>query len=159
MADKHADTAVQVRLIWIEKRIQYWLLFGEPLGEEIIDRRRKKVSFDADQIFALVRWKSNDYGTVFSAIDILQAGPRDGDNIDIRSVKGHVISLLSITGWHKVKQVMEHVDAIRALDIDPEHVCPDHWRHVEARFLAGDVPRTYTRARHEVWLQRGSLST
>ena len=157
MSDKQTDTAAQVRLIWIEKRIQYWLLFGEPRAEEIIDRRRKKVSFGAGQIFALVRWKSNDYGTVFSAIDILQVVTSEGDKIDIRSIKGGVVSLLSITGWHRVKQVMEHVDAIVALDIDPQNVCPDHWHHVETRLLAGDVPRTYTSERHDVWLQRGSL--
>lgn len=157
MTANASNIAAQVRLIWIEKRIQYWLLFGQPFEETITDRRRKTACFKAGQVFALVRWKSNDYGTVFSAIDILQATSSGGDDTGIRAVKGHVLSHLSLIGWPKVRQVMEHVDAIRAQDIDPENVCPDHWQHVQSRIAAGEEPRSYSAERHAVWLKRGSF--
>ena len=154
MAKNKPPALLKVKLIWIEKRIQYWLRFGEPCTEKIIDRRRKTVSFAPGDVFALVRWKSNDYGTVFSAIDILRATHEQGDAHDIRSVKGAAHSLLSIKTWTKVKQVFEHIDAIEALKIRPDLVCPDHWRHVHARIMAGDEPRAYTLERHHIWLSR-----
>lgn len=154
MAEKPHPETVQVRLIWIEKRIQYWLRFGDPCSETITDRRRKTVQFKEDDIFALVRWKSNDYGTVFSALDILQCAPDDGDQLDIRCVKGNVRSLLHLTGWHRVKQVFEHIDAIEALGIAAKDVCPDHWGHVQSRIAGGDSPRDYTTVRHQVWTER-----
>jgi len=102
----------------------------------------------------LVRWKSNDYGTVFSALDILQCVSGDGDQLDVRCVRGAVRSLLHLTSWHRVKQVFEHIDAIEALGIELHSVCPDHWHHVQSRIAAGDDPREYTIARHNVWTQR-----
>jgi len=154
MTEQKSSSAVRVRLIWIEKRIQYWLLFGEPVSEEIIDRRRKWADFKPGQRFALIRWKANDYGTVFSSIDILETAESSGDEIDIRCIKGEVKQLLSIKGWPKVKRVMELVDAIKALDIPPEQVCPDHWSHVQSRLMVGDEPRPYDKNRHHIWMSR-----
>lgn len=154
MPEQNSSFPVRVRLTWIEKRIQYWLLFGEPVSEEIIDRRRKWVHFEPGQTFALIRWKANDYGTVFSAIDILQTVEAHGDDVDIRCIKGEVKQLLSIKGWSKVKRVMELVDTIRALDIPPEQVCPDHWSHVQSRLMAGEDARPYDKTRHHIWLSR-----
>ncbi|MEE9433725.1 MAG: DUF2840 domain-containing protein [Sphingorhabdus sp.] len=154
MSDKYEPGIVQVRLIWIEKRIQYWLRFGDPCSETIIDRRRKTAKFERDQILALVRWKSNDYGTVFSSLDILQCVSDDGDQLDIRCIRGAVRSLLHLTSWHRVKQVFEHIDAIEALGIAPTDVCADHWSHVQSRISSGDNPREYTTIRHKVWTER-----
>ncbi|MEH6755880.1 MAG: DUF2840 domain-containing protein [Parasphingorhabdus sp.] len=154
MTDISASANVQVRLIWIDKRIQYWLRFGDPCSETITDRRRKTANFQEGNIFALVRWKSNDYGTVFSALDILQCVTGEGDQLDIRCVTGNVRSLLHLTSWHRVKQVFEHIDAIEALDIPPADVCPDHWSHVQSRIMGGDSPRDYTTVRHKVWTER-----
>jgi len=154
MSDKPESGIVQARLIWIEKRIQYWLRFGDPCFETIIDRRRKTVQFKQHDIFALVRWKSNDYGTVFSALDILQCVSGDGDQLDIRCVRGAVQSLLHLSSWHRVKQVFEHIDAIEALGIVPQNVCPDHWSHVQSRISSGDSPREYTIIRHKIWTER-----
>jgi hypothetical protein len=43
-------------------------------GERIIDRRRRLVEFRPGAVFALVRWRAGDYGTVESRIAILRAG-------------------------------------------------------------------------------------
>lgn len=150
---------VDIELIWIEKRIQYWLRFGDPRSDTIIDRRRKRVSFAPPDIFALVLWKSNDHGTVFSQINILQAVRGAGEALTIDRLSGPAISLLSVTGWPKVKRVLEQIDAVEALDIDPKTVCPDHWRHVQSRIESGENPRVYTPERHTVWLERGQLES
>jgi hypothetical protein len=67
-----ADTHTYVDLIWIEKRLQRWIRFGSVASEQIIDRKRGIVAFAPDDVFAFVRWASNDFGTVVSRIDILR---------------------------------------------------------------------------------------
>ena len=53
-----------VELLWLEKRIENWIRFGHPAQEQILDRRRRILSFVPGSLFAFVRWMSNDYGTV-----------------------------------------------------------------------------------------------
>src|SRR3546814_18704817 len=62
-----------VELTWHEKKIEHWIRFGHPAHEQILDRRRRIVSFAPDAIFAFVRWASNDFGTIISRIDIVRA--------------------------------------------------------------------------------------
>jgi len=62
--------------------------------------------------------------------------------------------LLRIDGWPKVERVLQAIDAVEALDVDPADVAPDHWRHVHGRLTVGHEPRAYTRAQHDAWLLR-----
>ena len=62
-----------VELLWLEKRIENWIRFGHAAEEQILDKRRRILSFAPGSIFAFVRWTSNDFGTVISRIDILRA--------------------------------------------------------------------------------------
>src|SRR5229473_6726847 len=59
-----ADGLTYVDLIWIEKRVQRWIRFGSVASEQIIDRHRSIVAFAPGDVFAFVRWASNDFGTV-----------------------------------------------------------------------------------------------
>ena len=61
-----------VELLWLEKRIENRIRFGRAVAEQIIDRRRRILSFAPGTVFAFVRWASNDFGTVISRVDILQ---------------------------------------------------------------------------------------
>ena len=36
-------------------------------------------------------------------------------------------SLLHLSGWQKVEKVLQVIDAIEALGIDPADAAPDHW--------------------------------
>src|SRR3546814_12685595 len=62
----------RVDLLWIERRIERWIRFGRPVEDQILDRRRRRVAFVPDSVFAYVRWASNDFGTLVSRIDILR---------------------------------------------------------------------------------------
>ena len=53
-----------VELLWLEKRIENRIRFGRAVAEQIIDRRRRILSFAPGTVFAFVRWTSNDFGTV-----------------------------------------------------------------------------------------------
>ena len=148
------DTLTHVELIWLEKRIEHWIRFGRDVAEQILDRRRRILSFAPNSVFAYVRWAANDYGTVVSRIDILRAiGPGEAFSTVAYVRPGGEI-LLRLSGWPKVERVLQAIDAVEQLGIDPADACPDHWRHVQNRLASGDAPRPYTRERHCAWLLR-----
>lgn len=148
------DLLTHVELIWVEKKIEHWIRSGRIAKERIIDRRRRIVSFAPGNIFAFVRWQSNDYGTILSRIDIVRAVRPSEPYQTLPFVRPGGEILLCVEGWPKVERVLQIIDAIEALDIDPTAVSPDHWRHVHNRLAARLEPRSYTHARHSAWLKR-----
>lgn len=147
-------SCTQVELVWREKRIEHWIRFGREIDEQILDRRRRILSFPAHTIFAFVRWASNDYGTIVSRIDIVRAGAASEPYQTLPFVRPGGDILLKLNGWPIVERVLILIDAIEALGIDPADAAPDYWRHVHNRLIAGDTPRVYTREQHRAWLLR-----
>ena len=143
-----------VELLWIKRRIENWIRFGRTAEEHILDGNRRIVSFPPGSIFAFVRWASNDYGTVVSRIDILRAvGPCERYST-VPHVRPGGESLLRLSGWPKVEKVLQAIDVVEALGIQPAEAAPDHWRHIHNRLSVGEPPRPYTRSRHQAWLHR-----
>jgi hypothetical protein len=148
------DELTHVELTWVEKRIESWIRFGRIAEERVIDQQRRVVSFTPGSIFAFVRWTANDYGTVVSRIDILRA-VRPGERYStVPFVRPGGESLLRLAGWPKVEKVLQAIDIVEALAIDPAAAAPEHWRHVHNRLSVGERPRPYTAARHRAWLHR-----
>lgn len=143
-----------VELTWVEKRTEYWIRFGQPSSERIIDRRRRVVSFAPGSVFAFVRWQSNDYGTALSRIDIVRAAEPGEPFQTLPLVRPGGDILLHVKGWSKVARMLQAIDAIDAIGVDPADVPPDYWRHVHNRLAARLEPRRYTPARHSAWLKR-----
>ena len=152
------DALTAVELTWLEKRVEHWIRFGRDVGETIIDRRRRVLSFAPNTIFAFVRWASNDFGTVVSRIDIVRAIAPGETYQTLPFVRPGGEILLRISGWPKVQQVLQAIDAVEALGIDPADAAPDHWRHLHNRLIAGETPRPYTREQHRAWLLRRRLA-
>ena len=148
------DTLTHVELIWLEKQIEHWIRFGRDIAEQIIDRRQRILSFAPGSIFGFVRWAGNDYGTVVSRIDILRAVAPGEAYSTVGSVRPGGEILLRISGWPNVERVLQAIDAVEQLGVDPADACPDHWRHIHNRLSAGDEPRPYTREQHRAWLLR-----
>ena len=146
-----------VTLIWREGEREDWLRFGRPVAERILDRRQRIESYAAGQVFGLVRWAANDYGTIRSTLDIVRAVSSGEPCTPIAQVDPGGELLLSVRGWPKVNQVFRLIDAIEASGIDPCVVAPDHWLHVHNRMAGREVPRGYSPARHRAWLQRKAL--
>ena len=67
-------------------------------------------------------------------------------------------SLLHLSGWPTVEKVLQAIDVVAALGIDPADAAPDHWRHVHNRLSAGEQPRPYSLNRHQAWLNRRKLA-
>ena len=143
-----------VELIWREKQIEHWIRFGRDVGERILDRRRRILSFPAGAVFAFVRWAANDFGTVVSRIDIVRAVGAHEPYQTLPFVRPGGDILLKVNGWPSVETVLILVDAIEALGVDPADAAPDYWRHVHNRLAVADTPRRYTREQHRAWLLR-----
>jgi hypothetical protein len=147
-----------VELEWVKGRIENWIRFGRTAEQRVLDERQRIVSFAPGSIFAFVRWASNDYGTILSRIDILRAVAPGEPHSTVPHVRPGGESLLHLSGWRKVEKVLQAIDAIEALGIDPTDAAPDHWRHVHNRLSVGDQARHYSRSRHEAWLHRQKLT-
>lgn len=148
----------RVELLHIEGRIERWIRFGRHAEEEILDRRRRALWFEAGQVFAFVRWAANDYGTAVSRIDILRAVGADETLTSVPGVTPGGEVLLRLSGWPKVERALQAVDQVEALRIDPADACPDHWRHIHNRLAAGDEPRAYALDRHRAWRLRREIT-
>jgi hypothetical protein len=146
------EDLTQVELVWIEKQIEHWIRFGREVREQVLDRRRRILFFPPGAAFALVRWAANEHGTVLSRLDILRAVAPGEPCQTIPTVMPGGDILLRVDGWPKVERMLQRIDAIEAIGIDPVEVAPDHWRHVHNRLTAGETPRAYTMQRHRAFL-------
>lgn len=153
-----APMQTQVELTWLEGRIEHWIRFGHETGETILDRRRRVLSFAPGGIFAFVRWASNDFGTIVSRVDIVRAVEYGAAYQTLPFVRPGGDILLRTSGWPKVERVLQAIDAVEALGIDPTDAAPDHWRHLHNRLIAGEPPRPYSREQHRAWLLRRKLA-
>src|ERR1700738_3102950 len=125
-----ASDLTTVELLWLEKRIENRVRFGGPVSEKVLDRNRRVLSFAPGSIFAFVRWTSNDFGTVLSRIDILRAVVPSQRCATVPYVRPGGDILLRLSGWPKVERVLQLIDAVEALGIDPVDAAPDYWPHV-----------------------------
>ena len=149
-----ADAFTQVELTHIEKRLENWIRFGHKVREQVLDRRRRVFFYRPGSVFAFVRWASNDFGTITSRIDIVRAVALGEPCQTLPFVRPGGEILLRIEGWPKVERVLQHIDAIEAIGVDPTEASPDHWRHVHNRLTVGHEPRAYTVDQHRAFLLR-----
>ncbi|GLR68678.1 hypothetical protein GCM10010909_33600 [Acidocella aquatica] len=143
-----------VELTWIEQRVERWIRFGRTVEDRISDRRRRMVGFAPGNIFAFVRWASNDYGTIVSRIDILRAVAPGESCSTVPYVQPGGEILLRLSGWPKVEAALRAIDDAERLGIAPQDASPEHWQHVHNRLTAGEASRPYTMKQHRAWLLR-----
>jgi Protein of unknown function (DUF2840) len=148
-----------VELLWLEKRIENRIRFGRAVSERVLDRSRRVLSFTPGSIFAFVRWTSNDFGTVLSRIDILRAATPGQRYSTVPWIRPGGEILLRLSGWPKVERVLQLIDAVEVLGIDPTQVAPDYWHHAHNRLSVNETPRLYTRSRHQAWLHRRRIAS
>lgn len=146
-----------VDLVWYEGRIEHWIPFGAPVAEHILDRRRRRLGFAPDSVFAFVRWQAGDRGTVASRIAIVQTVSPGDACATTPGVQPGGRLLLRLSGWPRVQRVLAAIDAVERLGFEASEVAPDHWRQVHNRLTARAEPEPYTPMRHRAWRQRCEL--
>ena len=151
------DNLTHVELTFRPKKIEHWLRFGDPIERTIIDKRRSVASFKPGQVFAFVRWASNNYGTIISRLDIVRTVDRGDAYQTLPFVRPGGEILLRVDNWPKVERVFQTIDAIESIGIFPPDVSPAYWRHVQNRLSVNQEPRHYTRIQHKAWLLRAKV--
>lgn len=148
---------MRVSLAFIEHRVNVWLRFGQPVRETPLDRWRRVATFEPNAVCCRVKWIGNDYGTALWQLMVLQAPmPFDGAQ-RIAGVAPGARILLRTDGEQQVKAVLEVIDTIESLSIDPAVVAVTYWRTVGNRLAARLTLPDYTTERHEAHLARGAL--
>ena len=125
-----------VEILWLERRIENRIRFGRHVAEKSLDRNRRVLSFSPGSIFAFVQR--------YSTVPWIAPGGE---------------SLLRLSGWPKVERVLQLIDAVEALGIDPADVAPEYWHHVHNRLSVNETPRPYTKSRHQAWLHRRRVTS
>ena len=154
-----AGVLTTVELLWLEKRIENRVRFGRPVSEKPLDSHRRVLLFSPGSVFAFVRWTSNDFGTVLARIDILRAVTPGQPYSTVPWITPGGESLLRLSGWPTVERVLQVIDVVERLGIDPADAAPDYWHHVHNRLLVNETPRQYTRSRHQAWLHRRKVTS
>lgn len=155
----HGSDLTEVDLAWYQGRIEQWIRFGQIADERIIDRRRRVVGFTPGSVFALVSWRSNDYGTAQSQIAILRAVAPGEAYSTTPLVRPGAEILLSASSWRRVERALRAVDDVEAAGVEGPDAALDHWRHVHNRIAAGQAPRPYSLERHRAWLLRKEVQS
>ena len=159
MARTDPALLTQVECTWIGGQHEQWIRFGRVASERIIDRRTRIMMFRPGAVFAFVEWRSNNHGTIYSSIAVVQS-VADGEPYTTHpSIRPGGEILLHIESWPKVSKVLEAIDAVEAAGIEPADASPDHWRHVCNRLNAGTAFRPYSLARHQAWIRRRAIET
>ncbi len=147
----------RVELIQLEGRIEHWTRLGHESSETILDRRPRVLRFALNSVFAFVRWAFNDFGTVISRVEIVRAVVHGAAHQTLPfDLPGGDI-LLSVSGWPKVERVLQAIDTIEAIGVDPA-AASDYWRCLYNRLVAGEPLRPSSRGQHCAWLLRGRLA-
>jgi hypothetical protein len=148
---------MRVSLAFVEHRVNVWLRFGQPVRETVLDRWRRVATFEPNAVCCRVKWIGNDYGTSLWQLMVLQAPmPFDGAQRITGVVPGGRI-LLRADGEQHVKVVLEAIDAIEALGIEPAAVAATYWHAIGNRLAARQPLPDYTPERHAAHLARGAL--
>jgi len=142
----------RVSLAYVEHRINLYLRFGRPLRELRLDRWRRCASFAPGAVFCRVRWESNDYGTTRWQLMVLQACTPGERMQRIAGIRPGAQVLLRAEGEAAVQAVLQRIDAIEALAIDPADAAPAYWRTLGNRLAARQPLPVYGAERHAAWL-------
>jgi hypothetical protein len=131
-----------------------WIRFGHPASERLVDRRSSVVGFPAGAVFAYVRWRGGDHGTISWRVCILCALQPGEPGTVIAGVWPGAAVLLSAAGDGPVRRAFSVIDAVEAVGIDPADASPEYWRVAHNRLAAHEAPRPYGAAEHAAWLAR-----
>jgi hypothetical protein len=132
----------RVSLAFIAHRIDLSLRFGHPLRELSMDSGWRCAVFLPGALFCRTHWACFDDSSVRWQLMVLQAcTPWDG----MRRIAGIQ------PGAQDVQTVLQQIDTIEALGIDPVAVSPAYWRTLGERLAARRPLPAYIDEQHAAY--------
>jgi hypothetical protein len=149
LANVTNDTPLtRVSLAFIAHRIDLSLRFGHPMRELPMGSGWRCAVFLPGAVFCRTHWACLDDGSVRWQLMVLQAcTPWDGMR-RIAGIQPGAHLILHAQGAQDVQSVLQQIDAIEALDIDPVTVSPAYWRTLGEHLAAQRPLPAYTAALH-----------
>ena len=94
--------------LWLEKRIENWIRFGHAAEEQILDKRRRILSFAPGKVFSRsCAGPRTTSAPIISRIDILRAVAPGQRCATVPYVRPGGDILLRLSGWPKVERVLQ----------------------------------------------------
>jgi Protein of unknown function (DUF2840) len=141
----------RVSLAFIAHRIDLSLRFGHPLRELPMDSGWRCAVFLPRALFCRTHWACLDDSSVRWQLMVLQAcTPWDGMR-HIAGIQPGAHILLHAQGEHPMQSVLQQIEAIEALGIDPVAVLPAYWRTLGEHLAAQRPLPAYTAALHTAY--------
>jgi Protein of unknown function (DUF2840) len=141
----------RVSLAFIAHRIDLSLRFGHPLRELPMDSGWRCAVFLPGALFCRAHWACLDDSSVRWQLMVLQAcTPWDGMR-RIAGIQPGAHLLLHAQGAQNVQSVLQQIDTIEALGIDPVAVSPAYWRKLNEHLTAQRPLPGYTAALHAAY--------
>lgn len=141
----------RVSLVNVPHQFVVSLRFGRPVRELSLDGTRRIAAFLPGARFARLRWEAGDWAPSRWQLLVLQACTLSEPMQRLPGIDPGAGVLLRAEGPRQVRAVLQKIDAIAALGIDPADAAPAYWRLLATRLAARHPLPDYTAARHAVW--------
>lgn len=148
---------MRVSLAFVAHRVNVSLRFGQPVQKAVLDRWRRVAVFAPGAVCCRVKWIGNDHGTALWQLMVLQAPVPFEAMQRVAGVTPGARILLRVDGEPQVKAVLETIDAIEAMRVDPCAVAVTYWRIAGNRLAARQLPPASSLERHAAHLARRKL--
>jgi hypothetical protein len=118
------------------------LRFGRPVSSGRQRAGRAVFRFAPDQIFSVVRWRGDAFGTQTWRVVVAQAG-RPGERLTrLPGVSPGAHLLLHAFGSTRAKRALKAIDALESVAV-LHGVSPAYWRHLHQCVALGRTPHPY----------------
>lgn len=132
----NAALLTRVSLAHVERRIDLYLRFGEPVRIVRLDRWRRVAVFLPGALFCRIGRHANDYGTIRWQLMVMQACTSLDAAQRIPGVQPGARLLLHAEGESAARAVLAQLDVIEAQGIAPTDVSSAYWCRLASRLAA-----------------------
>jgi hypothetical protein len=118
------------------------LRFGRPVSGGREPAGRAAFRFEPGQIFSVVRWRGDAFGTQTWRVVVAQAG-RPGERLTrIPGVSPGAHLLIHAFGSTRARRALKAIDALESVAV-LHRVSPAYWRHLHECVTLGRTPHPY----------------
>ena len=140
-----------VSLLFIPRRLNVYLRFGQPLEVREIDRRKRVAVFAPGSVFCRVWSQSNDFGNTRWELAVMQTiGPAESGQ-RIAGIAPGAKLLLHVDTPRGRRAVTGLIESIEQQAIDAAEVAPSYWQMIHGRIAAHCDATWYSVEQHQAY--------